>query len=127
MYFQTSSVYGNFIECPHECGQCTHHINSDCSWTLIGCNMRSTFKKKPTEIAGYGPDISCSIMYAKRKYVKVRYTKCLVCIMDTLFSVICTGKLSRASDLDYYYHSTNQLSCYDISQSHTFEYNSEQL
>ena len=27
MHFQILFVYGIVIECPHECGQCTHHIN----------------------------------------------------------------------------------------------------
>ena len=46
------------IERPHECGQCTHHINSS---AVIGYNTRST-KEPPTEVVGYGPEVEILIV-----------------------------------------------------------------
>ena len=52
MHFQISFVYELFVECPHECGQCTHH-NYIATLQLL-LNLYNSLPDQ-SQVPSYGP------------------------------------------------------------------------
>ena len=88
------------MECPHECGQCTHYINSSAAPGPAMWGPHFLQKEPHTEVAGYGPaeryiNIDCVIESLCKSFSGVQVTEKLT------YSVITFHKHIQAFSLGW--------------------------